>query len=103
MAIALIAIGLLLVVSAAQNTQGTLFSLIKQDLTGQNSFLEWILAIFLVGAIGFIPKLKGLSTALLALVLLAIFLKKGNGFFAQLQAAAGGNATANTAATGVMA
>lgn len=92
MALALIAIGLLLVISAAQNTQGVLFSTLKSDFTGSDSFLQWIAAIFLVGAIGFIPKMRGFSMALLALVLLGIFLKKGTGFFDQWTKAISGNA-----------
>ena len=89
MALSLIVIGLLLVVAAVQDTQGTLFATVKEDFTGPNNFVQWIVALFLVGAIGYIPKLKGFSLALLALVLLAIFLRNGTGFFSQLQSAVG--------------
>ena len=89
MGIALLFAGVLLVVAAVRNQQSTLFALVKGDLTGPNNFLEWIFAIAIVGAIGYIPKLKPLSVALLALILLAIFLKKGQGFFAQAQKAIG--------------
>lgn len=85
MALSFITIGLLLVIAAVQNTQGTLLSLVKSDLTGQNNFVEWAIALFLVGAIGYVPKMRGFSVALLALVILAIFLRNGTGFFAQLQ------------------
>jgi hypothetical protein len=87
MALSLIVIGLLLVISAVQNTQGTLFTTVRQDMTGPDNFIQWIAALALVGAIGYVPKLRGFSIALLALVLLAIFLRNGTGFFAQLQSA----------------
>jgi len=87
MALSFIVIGLLLVIAAVQNTQGELFALVKENFSGPDNFLQWVFALFLVGAIGFIPRLKGFSVALLALVLLAIFLRNGTGFFAQLQKA----------------
>lgn len=85
MALSLIVIGLLLIVSGVQNTQGDLYALLKEDFTGPNNFFQWMIALALIGAIGFLPKMKGFSTMLLALVLLAIFLKRGVGFFDQLQ------------------
>lgn len=88
MPIALLFAGGLMVIAAVRDKQGDLFTLVKGDLTGPNNFVQWALAILLVGAIGFIPKLKPFSTALVALVLVAIFLRKGTGFFAQLSAAA---------------
>lgn len=107
MALGLIFVGALLLISAVRNQQGSLFSLVKQDLTGTGSFLEWALALLLVGAVGFIPKARPLSIALLALVLLGIVLKSGGGFFSQLSSAVSGasgqsatsSATATAAAT----
>jgi len=84
MAIALIFAGSLLLIAAVRDTQQDLYRLVKKDLIGPNNFIQWIVAIVLIGSIGYIPKLKGFSTALLALVLIAIFLKRGQGFFDQL-------------------
>lgn len=89
MSLALIFAGILLLVASARNQQDTLFTLVKGDLTGQNNFVEWILALMIVGSIGYIPKLRPLSVSLLALILITIFLKKGQGFFAQLTTAVG--------------
>lgn len=47
----------------------------------------------LIGAIGYIPKLKPISTAFLALVIVVLFLKKGTGFFAQLTTGLGSTTT----------
>jgi hypothetical protein len=87
--LALIFAGILFLASAVRDKQGDLFGLLKQDLTGSNNFLQWALALVLVGAIGFIPKLKPFSMSLLALILVAIFLRKGTGFFDQLSTATG--------------
>lgn len=87
MAFALLIIGVALLVSAIRNTQGTLFSLIQGDFIGRNSFLPWFGAMFLIGAAGYIPKLKSISTAFMVLVIVVLFLKKGQGFFPQLGSA----------------
>lgn len=91
MALALVVAGVLLLVSSVRDTQVDLVNLVKGDLigTGQGNFLQWILALALVGALGYIPRLKPLSVAFMALILVAIFLRKGKGFFSQLSAAAG--------------
>ena len=89
MSLALIFAGVLFLSAAVRDSQADLFGLLKQDLTGSNNFLQWALALILVGALGFIPKLKPFSMALLALILVAIFLRKGTGFFDQLTAATG--------------
>lgn len=93
MPLALVIAGVLLLVSAVRGTQVELVQLVKGDLIGtgkgEGNFLQWMLALVLVGAIGYIPRLKPLSVALLALILLVIFLRKGQGFFAQITAATG--------------
>ena len=93
MPIALIVAGVLLIVSSARGTQGDLLKLVKGDLIGTSStdgsFIQWMLALVLVGMIGYIPRLKPVSVSLLALILVAIFLRKGKGFFSQLSAVAG--------------
>jgi hypothetical protein len=97
----LITIGAVLLISSARNTlsntQGTgLYQLLAGDFTGQSNFIFWFVAILLIGALGYVPKLKPLSTAFMALVILVLFLKKGNpatgvggGFFSQFTSALG--------------
>lgn len=88
MSFALIVIGLFLLVSAIRGTQQQLVTLVRGDLTGPNNFVYWIMAIFAIGALGYVPKLKPVSTVLLALVIAVLFFKgKGatnGGFFSQL-------------------
>lgn len=95
MPFALLLIGVWLLIAGVRNTAGpatqpgTLFYLLHNDFTGPNNFIYWFLAIILIGAVGYIPKLKPVSTGFLALVLVVLFLKRGNvngvggGFFSQ--------------------
>lgn len=90
MPFALAIIGIVLLSAAIQNTQGTLYDLLKSDITGPNSFLYWLVIILLVGALGYIEKLRPLSIAFMSLLIIVLFLKKGDpvtgaggGFFNQ--------------------
>lgn len=94
MPLALLFIGVLFLAAGVRDKQGDLFTLLKGDLTGQNNFLQWVLALVLVGALGFIPRMRPVSVALIALILIAIFLRKGAGFFDQLAGATGLKVTA---------
>jgi hypothetical protein len=93
MAFALILAGLMLIISSARNTQGDLFDLLKGDFTGPNNFIFWLISILLIGSLGYIPKLKPLSTAFVVLVVVVLVLTKGNpkgkggGFFEQFTTA----------------
>ncbi len=92
----LIIIGIVLLTVAVRNTQDDLFHLLQGDFTGDNNYIYWVLAILVIGAVGYIPRLKPISTAFLILVVLVLFLKKGTGFFdsfnAQLKAGTSGTA-----------
>lgn len=65
-------IGVILIVAAIRNSQGSLFSALATDVPG---FVVWAAAIFAVGAIGFVPGLKPISRGLLALVLVVLILR----------------------------
>jgi hypothetical protein len=74
MPFALIVIGLLLVVTSAKDTHVQFGTQVAKDFTGENNFFVWILAIGIIGFVGYIEKLKPLSNAFLVLVLLAMVL-----------------------------
>lgn len=86
----IIAVGIILLVSAYNKTYTNLYALLKGDLTGPNNFIFWILTIIVVGAVGYIPALKKVSVAFLILIIVVLFLKKGQGFFPQFQNAIAG-------------
>jgi hypothetical protein len=101
MPFALLFVGLLLLIAGVKNTQDTLFTTVKGDFQGSNNFIYWFVAIMIIGGLGYIPKLKPISTAFLALVIIVLFLKKGDatglggGFFAQATAALGSTSGAS--------
>jgi hypothetical protein len=116
MPFALLIIGGVMLVSAARGTTTQtanggpgLFPLLQSDFTGSNNFVFWFLSIIAIGAVGYIPKLKPLSVAFLTLVVIALFLSKGNpnaaggGFFTQLLAGLGDTEGAATVAGGQLA
>lgn len=94
-------------VSGVRNTEGDLWTLIRNDFTGSRSFLVWIAAIAIVGGAGYIKPLKGLSVAFMTLLLIVLFLSN-KGIVAQFAAFgkkqnSGGNIPAGntTGATGI--
>jgi hypothetical protein len=85
----LIIVGVVFLDAAVRNTVTTtpsgspgLSTLLKGDFTGKDNFLYWMTAIFLIGAVGYIPKLETLSRAFMILILLVLFLSNG-GFFSK--------------------
>lgn len=79
----LIIAGIVLITVAVRNTQDQFFSLVQHDFVGPNNFIFWVLSILIIGAIGYIPRLKPISNGFLILVVLVLILKKGQGFFDQ--------------------
>lgn len=86
----LLVMGSVLLIAGVRNTQTQLYGLLRNDFTGPNNFIYWFIAILLIGALGYVPKLKPISDGFLILVILVLFLKKGNpatntggGFFEQ--------------------
>lgn len=81
-------VGIVLVIAGIRNRiiagDPSLVSLLKQDFTGTDPFWKWFAAIFLIGAIGYIPNLRPVSRAFMALVII-VFLINNQGVFAKLQ------------------
>lgn len=73
-------IGLALITSAVRDKQNDLFTLIKGDFTGQNSFAPWIISLLVIGGLGYVKGIKPITDAFLVLVILVLFISNG-GFF----------------------
>lgn len=82
MPFALLIVGVIFLLIAYQGTQSQFFMLLKGDFTGTGNFVYWIVSILVIGAIGYVPKLKSISDAFLVLVLVVLFISH-SGFFAQ--------------------
>lgn len=81
MAVLLILVGAMLLVTSIRGTTADFASHLGQDVSGQ--FLVWVLAIVLIGTIGYAAPLRKISRLLLGLVAVVIVLKDGSGFIAQ--------------------
>lgn len=80
--------GLVLIIAGVRDRiivgNPSLMSLLQQDFSGPDPFWKWFAAIFLIGAIGYIPNLAPLSRAFLVLVI-AVFLLSNGGVFSKLE------------------
>lgn len=86
---------ILLLVSGLRGTEDDLGALLKGDFIGKDTFLPWMAAIIIIGAIGYIPALKKPTDAFLALLLLVLVLAN-RGVFSQLSSAIDSTTSATT-------
>lgn len=70
-------IGLFLAITAVRNKHGELADLVKGDFTGPNNFFSWIIALVVIGGLGYIKPLKPITDAFLVLLILVLFLSNG--------------------------
>lgn len=86
MPFALLFVGILLVVSGVRGKQDDLFKLLKSDFTGDgtfsHSFVAWLVAIGVIGGLGYFKAIRPIANAFLVLVILVLFLSN-KGFFSQ--------------------
>ena len=80
----LVFVGLVVLIAAVRGNEGKLGALLSNDFFGANSFIYWAVAMIAIGALGYVPKLKGLSVAFMSLVLITMTLRNG-GLFQKLQ------------------
>lgn len=83
----LILIGVLVMVAAIRDQLGALGTLLRGDFSGNGNFLYWMAALLVLGGIGYVTPLTRTSRALLALVIVVLFLGNSKGFFARFTAA----------------
>ncbi len=86
MPLALIAVSLLLIVSAVKGTERELGTQIASEFSGSGNFLQWLGAIAVLGGLGVVPGLREPTRWLIALVLVVMFLSH-SGVVAQAFAA----------------
>jgi predicted lipid-binding transport protein (Tim44 family) len=86
----LIFVGLLLVIAGVRQQEGQLLSLFQADFTGNGSlsgsYFGWLIAIGVLGGLGYIKAIRPLANAFMALVILILFLSN-KGFFSQFNQA----------------
>lgn len=80
MPFALVIVGILMIVTGVQGTYAQFGNQVAQDFTGPGNFFYWIVAVGIIGAIGYAAPLQGISRLFMALVIIAMVLsdsKKG--------------------------
>lgn len=88
-----------MIVSGVRDTHMQFGAQLKSDLTGPNNFLSYALAIFIVGALGYIDKLRGVSSAFMALIIISMLLSNRGVFQKFQEALAQGPETPTPSAT----
>lgn len=83
MPFAFLIVGTLCVFAGVRNQASTLLTLVKSDLTGSDNYIYWMLSILVLGSLGYVQTLRPVSRMMLALVIVCMILKRGNGFFSQ--------------------
>lgn len=86
MPFALVIIGLLMIITGINDTYSQFGAQLGKDFSGSKSFLVWVLALGVVGALGYIKDLRQFSHYFMALILISMILAN-KGVFGQLQAA----------------
>lgn len=82
MPIAFFIVGSVLIAAGVRSKSSDLWQLVKGDFSGDNNYTRWVVAILIIGVIGYVDTLRPVSRAFLALMMLVLFLSNG-GFFAK--------------------
>lgn len=71
-------VGIVFVIAGVRGTSDDLLTLLRGDLIGsENNFFYWIIAIAVLGSLGYVDTFRPLSRALLLLVLVVLILTEG--------------------------
>ena len=76
--------GVVLLLTGTMGNISQLWQLVKGDFSGPNNFTYWLVAMIVLGGLGYIQTFHNLSRLFMVLVLL-VMLVKNRGFFTQLQ------------------
>lgn len=99
MPFAIVIIGLLLVITAARDTHREFGTLLASEFTGKDNFFYWVVAILIIGSIGYYKPAKSVANGFLVLIAVVMFVSN-RGFFAKLQEALGSIKTASSGVGG---
>jgi hypothetical protein len=81
MPLVLIFVGVIMMVLAWRDTYSDFVTLVSKDFSGPNNFFSWILALFILSLVGYIPKAKPIAIGLMSLVIIVIIAKRGEQIF----------------------
>lgn len=82
-------VGVVMLVSGVRDTSADLLTLLKGDLINTHGFAYWMIAILVVGGVGYIQGFTSLSRSFLVLLLIVLVLAQSKngagGFFTEAQ------------------
>lgn len=87
MGIVFLIVGIFAVAIGVRGQAGEAGKLLASEFTGSNSYVQWLAAILILGAIGIWKPARPAANAMIGLVILAIFIRRGQGFFDQFNSA----------------
>jgi hypothetical protein len=79
----LLALGVLFLAVAWNNTTHDLFALLKSEFVGTNSFIPWVAALLILGLAGYIKPIRPVTHAFMVLIIIVLVLANGGGVFAR--------------------
>lgn len=71
-------VGLMLVISGIRGTNKDLVEVLRDDFTGPNNFVFWVLAMAILAALGSVKSIRPVTQGFLVLVIIVIFLRNDN-------------------------
>ena len=74
----LLLLGIIFLVAAIRGNQNDLLDLLKEDFSGQNNFLLWVMALVILVGLGQFKAIRPVSDAFLGLVILVIIIANYN-------------------------
>jgi hypothetical protein len=80
----LVVVGILMIVTGVQGTYAQFGTQVSKDFYGTGNFFYWLVAIGVVGAVGYYDPLRGISRLFMALVIISMVISN-KGLFAKLQ------------------
>lgn len=94
--------GLILIITGFQNTYKEFGSKVQGDFSGPGNFLYWMIALLIVGSLGYVKDLQTFSRYFMALIIIGIILAEKTGtaqgitFFSNLVSGIGTGSTEKT-------
>lgn len=83
MPIVLLIVGIFLAIAGIKNNAATVGTVLRDDFSGAGSFWYWVVAVIIIGSVGYYSKAETVSRLFLVLIVL-VFALSNQGIYAQL-------------------
>lgn len=86
MPIALLIVGIFLAIAGIKNNAATVGEVLRDDFSGAGSFWYWIVAVIIIGSVGYYAKAESVSRLFLVLIVI-VFALSNEGIYARIAGA----------------